>query len=254
MDYSSFAGTGKNRQGSGGAAAATGAATGGAKRTHPLRPVTIKMLNDSQHVGDGVLVLDGRELGQAIVVGRVVEHEAPGSAATAKFHGYKVSDGSGIITVRHWLDPSSLDQPQIPLGETLRAVGTVKIFQDKPMITGTVRGISSNELYYHFLDTVLTHLRLTQGPRDSAANSPSAARVTPAASPALGMKASGGHSIEDAIKRVIQGANQRDGLTIDAISNALTPLGYQIGETRQAVKHLTSQGVLYTVDEIHFGY
>ena len=176
-DASGFQGRGRNP--SGGASGDKSAPA--IRKTQPLRPVSIKMLFDAMHVADGALVVDGREIGQVVIVGRVLDHEGASNnkAMTAKFHGYVVSDCSGVIVVRNWLDASGdTAQTPIPKGAHLRAVGTVKMFNDKPMITGQVTEITStNELWYHNLDVVLTHYRITSGPCDLAAATGGAAKA-----------------------------------------------------------------------------
>lgn len=44
------------------------------RRMHPIRPLTIKQLTEAQSVGEGVLVVDGREVTQATVVGCIVDY------------------------------------------------------------------------------------------------------------------------------------------------------------------------------------
>lgn len=52
----------------------------------------------------------------------------------------------------------------LPRMTHVRASGTVKVWKETPIITGTVIAIAdSNELNYHALDAILTHLRLTKG-------------------------------------------------------------------------------------------
>lgn len=162
------------RGGGGGASGGTqgspqkpGGATAPRSAQIPLRPLTIKMILDAQRIGDGAMIVDGRDVGQVSLVARIVDVDAAtGGAATAKSHAYRVTDGTGVLSVRHWLDTSKDPESQKPhpRNHYVFAVGMVKVFQDKPILTGTVRLVADcNEITYHFLDVISTHLRLTQG-------------------------------------------------------------------------------------------
>jgi replication factor A2 len=246
---------GNNMQASGFASNANNGATPQSKQaprrsTNPLRPVTIKMITTSQRVGDGVLVIDGKEVGTVSVVGRITTVEAAtGVGATAKSHAYKITDGSGQLTVRHWLDQSATDvAPELEVGSFVRATGTVKTFQDQPTLTGNVRAMEDmNEMTFHFLDTILTHLRIKNGDRqqvvpDSAAGSTAAAQPTPFAV--------AGGSMEEAMAKIIHQNNARGaGMDAAILHQQLVQAGFEgsMRDTKDKIAQLVGGGTWFVV-------
>lgn len=139
----------------------------GGAPTRPLRPATIHQVHSAQHVGDGALVIDGRECGQVTIVGRILSIDTNQDTGVARSFSYKISDGSGLLTVRHWLIGGEGEQA-LDAGVTVRATGTVSHWQNQPILTGTVRSlISGDEITYHLLECILTHNRITKGPRSA---------------------------------------------------------------------------------------
>lgn len=295
FDPASFAGRGRPAMATGGAvggqqqlprAPSAGAApgvggsaagaSGGAKRntTQPLRPMTIKMLLEATRVGDGAMVVDGREVGQVSVVGRVVEHETGAqSTTTAKSHGYRITDGTGIMTVRHWLDNNSTEEEHmLPVGTYMRACGNVRTWQDKPMLTGSVRFMNdNNEMLYHFLDVILTHLRLTQGPKSAPA-----ARTAPSSEQGIKSAGMGGGSaqpsaaavaprgpqgeidpvsLENAVRRALmQGKRSAAGVNFDDICSAVANHGYTAMDVKSTLRRMMDEGNIYSTDDVHYNF
>jgi replication factor A2 len=256
---SNFGGGGSNF---GGATSSSPSGQGGAKRqTQPIRPLSIKQLLNAQRVGDGVMVIDGREATQVTVLGRIIDHEGNTSSAggmTAKHHGYKISDGTGIVVVRQWLD-ADRDQEILPVGHYVRASGSVKIWQDKPVITGTVRNASdANELTFHLLDAVLTHLRITRGPVPQTA-APAAAPSAMSSYGSIG-GAPGGTSEKlfpnDVVTAILKNHAKTQGgsagMTQEEVAVQAQRHGTSIMEVRTAMKSLLSEGKIYNVDNTHF--
>lgn len=236
------------------AAAGTSAASP-QRRSHPLRPMTVKMLLGAQRVGDGTLYVDNVEAGQVTVVGRIIAHEANqgtgGSAA--KSVTYRISDGSGAILVRHWLDASVpvAEEEIVPVGEYIRACGTVKIWQDKPTLTGVARTIADyNEVIFHFLDTITAHLRVKGGPRDLP--SPATSYATQHTATAAVPTATTRLSVEDAIKRAVTNADKAKGATLEEIQQFAQHHGHSASATRTALKALVDGGTLYSTDDVHY--
>ena len=160
----------QNRNSGGGGGGGAMGGKGGAP-TRPLRPATIHQVHSAQHVGDGALVIDGRECGQVTIVGRILSIDTNQDTGVARSFSYKISDGSGLLTVRHWLIGGEGEQA-LDAGVTVRATGTVSHWQNQPILTGTVRSlISGDEITYHLLECILTHNRITKGPRSSAPQS-----------------------------------------------------------------------------------
>ncbi|CCD13058.1 unnamed protein product [Trypanosoma congolense IL3000] len=264
----------------GGGGAGAGAAVGGSatansggttgpnasqpqRRMHPIRPVTIKQLLGAQRVGEGVTVIDGREVTQATVVGRVIGYEddgssgnfAAGGALTAKHHGYRITDGTGIVVVRQWMDAGQQDEP-LPQQCYVRAAGTVKMWQNAPIVTGTVRLVSDcNELNYHFLDVILTHLRLTRGERRSTGNVPAAVSNTASAVGLQNMMPGGEEKLyatDVVLNTIKQKARGDDGLSMDEITAAAQHYGFNAQDVRAAIRTLSEEGKIYQTHDFKF--
>lgn len=244
-----------------GAAANSNAATQ-QRRVHPIRPVTIKQLLEAQRVGEGVTVIDGREVTQATVVGRVVGYESDsdnrfsGGALTAKHHGYRITDGTGVVVVRQWMDADQQDDA-LPLQCYVRAAGTVKMWQNSPIVTGTVRLVSDcNELNYHFLDVILTHLRLTQGSRRPNSAAPAAVPNTASAVGVQNMFPGGDGKVfttDVVINTIRQKARGEEGLSMDEISAAALQYGFSGQDVRNAIRTLMEEGKIYQTHDCKFG-
>lgn len=244
-------------QGGGGGGQSSNA--GGSRRTHPIRPLTVKQLLEAQRVGEGVTVIDGREVTQATIAGRIIEYENPSAnaAMTARHHGYKVSDGTGVLLVRQWMDPDQTEE-LLPLHSYVRASGTVKVWQDKPIVTGGVRLISDcNELTFHFLDALLTHLRITQGNRQPRDLSNKGASVTNSAQGVgiQNMLPGGDEKIyaTDLLLNVIkQNAKGDQGLSMDDLAMAAQRYNFSMADVRIALRTLAAEGKVYQTHDNRF--
>lgn len=232
------------------------------RRINPIRPLTIKQLLEAQSVGQGVLVVDGREVTQATVIGRIVGYEnaniGVGQALTAKHYGYRITDNTGMITVRQWVDAEAGHEP-IPINSHVRASGSVKVWQDAPVVTGTVVGLAdSNEMNFHMLDAVLTHLRLTQGNRRPAEGAPGAEASVLNTSAAVGAQNvfPGGDSkipLTELLVAVIRQSNHGDmGLSMDELIMAAQKYNFGPGDVRTAMRALSSEGRVYQTHENRF--
>lgn len=229
--------------------AASPAKTGGKDQgSAALRPVTMKQLNVAQRVGDGAIIVDGREVGQITVVGRIVQVDAQAIPGVAKMFTCLLSDGTGSVLCKKWLDAAEAADPEWRAGNFLRVYGSVKMHEDRPQVTGQFRVVSDhNELTYHLLEAVHVHLRLTRPPpakvlptQQGGANSP-AAKAMPMPT-----------NLTDAIKAVAAHASKKTGMTWEEIHRAVgTRWGAE--EVRQETLRLVNDGRLLTVmDERHF--
>ena len=243
MNHMNFAGKGTQQhppQGSPNAAR-----TSTRNSSQPLRPVTVKMLLEAQQVGEGAVVVDGREIGVVTLCGRVVDydHQQP-NANSAKVHGYRVSDGSGVLTVRHWLPVGQSGDP-LPVGSFIRSNGTVKTWQGAPVLTGIVRNMPDvDEFTFHLLDCIHTHLRMTQ---------PSGKLPAKQLFPPTPVATSGG-SVADAVERFMRFSPRATGYSFDELSNAVvhpvkTGSRCTAMEIREAVRVLTSDGRAFSCGE-----
>ncbi|KAI5817161.1 replication factor A2 [Pyronema omphalodes] len=134
------------------------------RSSETLRPVTIKQILEArQDVGDGPFMIDSVELGLLTFVGRV-----QGVTEQATNITYVIDDGTGTLDVKQWIDADSpSDESAQNLNEKyVRVVGQLKSFSSKRHVGAhRIREVADyNEVQYHFLETVATHLRLTRGP------------------------------------------------------------------------------------------
>ncbi|GET87212.1 replication Factor A 28 kDa subunit, putative [Leishmania tarentolae] len=232
------------------------------RRMHPIRPLTIKQMLEAQSVGGGVMVVDGREVTQATVVGRVVGYEnanmaTGGGAITAKHFGYRITDNTGMLVVRQWVDADRVQEP-LPLNTHVRASGTVNVWQQTPIVTGTVVSMAdSNEMNYHMLDAILTHFRLTQGNKRAATGSGGGASLQNTAS-AVGMHnlLPGGDNkvlLTDLLVSFIrQSGNSGAGMSMDDLTMSAQRYGFTHGDVRTAMRTLASEGKVYQTHDNRF--
>jgi replication factor A2 len=263
MAYNAMGFAGRGPQQAGGGAKPQGGSGGDARKTpmHPIRSVTIKQLLNANRVGDGVTVIDGREATQVTVCGRVLEHEngAAATAMTAKHVGYRISDGTGTMVVRQWADQGGAPQEVVPTGQFVRCSGSVKVWMDSPLVTGTVRIIfDANEFTYHLLESALTHLRISLGSRrrsSSAGAAPGAANAASAAGAAaatgMGGADAGGKIIcTEAVLRSIRNSGRKDlGLSVDEISSGVARHGFSATDVRTALRSLCAEGKVFLSGE-----
>jgi replication factor A2 len=229
------------------------------RRQHPIRPLTIKQMLEAQSVGGGVMVVDGREVTQATVVGRVVGYEsanmaAGGGAITAKHFGYRITDNTGMLVVRQWIDADHAQEP-IPLNTHVRASGTVNVWQQSPIVTGTVVAMAdSNEMNYHMLDAILTHFRLTQGNK-RASGSGASVQNSAAAVGVQNMLPGGDNKVllTDLLVSFIRQNNNGDaGMSMDELTMAAQRYSFTPGDVRTAMRTLAAEGKVYQTHDNRF--
>ncbi|KAK7196552.1 replication Factor A 28 kDa subunit [Novymonas esmeraldas] len=249
--------------GGGGAASASHNSQAPQRRMHPIRPLTIKQMLEAQSVGGGVMVVDGREVTQATVVGRVVGYEnanmaagggGGGGAITAKHFGYRITDNTGMLVVRQWVDAERVQEP-IPLNTHVRASGTVNVWQQAPIVTGTVVSMAdSNEMNYHMLDAILTHFRLTQGNKRAPATGASM-HNTAAAVGARNVLPGGENKVlltDLLISCIKQNGNGDAGMSMDELTMSAQRYSFTPGDVRIALRTLAAEGKVYQTHDNRF--
>lgn len=231
-----------------------------------LRPVTIRqILNAKQPHPDAEFTLDGAELGQLTFVA-VVRNISRNATNVA----YSVEDGTGQIEVRQWLDSSGDDTSKasdIRQNVYVRVLGTLKSFQNRRSISaGHMRPvIDYNEVMFHRLEAVHSHLQLTRGPKASQANGGAAQGIDRAQAQTNDINAYSGSNKQnvldqykslDPVPRQIMGIvtseadNHPDGVHVNLIARMLK--GVDVSEVKVAVEELSSEGYLYTAaDDDH---
>lgn len=283
-----FAGRGAGAGAGGARGGAGGGGGGGAgprRAGNPMRPMTIRQILDATRVGDGALIIDGREIGQVAVVGKVMSVEKPSATAassgTGQFFTYKISDGSGVLTVKHWIDPAAAAAEHLPegipppapapetMGLVVRCTGNVKFWQEQPQLSGAVREVKDhNEMTLHFLDAIHTHLRLTQGEREGpgglaatpnkvVATPPGGAGPTaPAAKAMMPMTGGAAVDLESLISRIMMRSDRSRGVSPAELHTQLLAQGcaVSLGQVQGEVKRLVEAAVYYTTsgDRITF--
>ena len=214
------------------------------KGNFALRPMTIKQLVDSQRVGDGVMVVDGREVGQVTIVGRITGFpDGPHVPGIARMFSCTLTDDTGVITCKKWIDAGDEPDKSWEVGTFLRVHGAAKMYNDQPQITGQFRSvIDSNEIIYHHLECVLLHLRLTR----PVPQRPSLVKEAPP----------DGTSLQDQIRHFARQANRKTGTTWEEIYELLSKdrnASWSPAEVQREVSMMIHQGLLITtVDEEHF--
>jgi len=215
-----------------------------------LRPVTMKMLYDAQRVGDGAVIIDGREVGQVTVVGRIVSVEPLGMAGVAKMFTCVASDGTGSVTCKKWLDAGEAPGPEWKVGGFVRVFGSVKMHDDRPQVTGQFKDVvDHNELTYHLLEAVHVHLRLTKPaparPLQGAASAAGASRVSSGPIPP---------TLQAAILHVVRnmGLNTKNGLTAYDVHKHLGGR-FTLEEVKEETRNMLNDGHICSVmDDSHF--
>jgi hypothetical protein len=235
----------QNRNSGGGGAGAGAPGGKGGAPTRPLRPATIHQVHSAQHVGDGALVIDGRECGQVTLVGRILSIDTNQDTGAARSFSYKISDGSGLITVRHWLIGGEGEQA-LDAGTTVRATGTVSHWQNQPILTGTVRPlISGDEITYHLLECILTHNRITKGPVRSK---PAPQQSQQQGGYPMPSYAPPSNNPRIAVLSCLQ--NHRAGLTKDQISHALRGVVAE-GAIQQNLREMCQDGTVFLDSNVY---
>ncbi|CCF52789.1 hypothetical protein NDA11_004231 [Ustilago hordei] len=231
-----------------------------------LRPVTIRQILNAEHPHpDAEFTLDGAELGQLTFVA-VVRNISKNATNVA----YSVEDGTGQIEVRQWLESSGDDNQKasdIRQNVYVRVLGTVKSFQNRRSISaGHMRVVVDyNEVLFHRLEAVHSHLQLTRGVKPSQANggnNQGLYRGQEQTSDINAYSGSNNQSVLDQYKsldplpRQIMGIvtseaeNHTDGVHVALIARMLK--GVDVSEVKTAVEELSSEGYLYTAaDDDH---
>lgn len=131
-------------------------------QSQSLRPVTVaQILSANQPHADADFIIDGQQVGQLTFVG--VVRSITTNPTNVIFH---VDDGTGTAEVRVWLEAHSADEKHKDIKEWsyVRVIGAIKSFQSRRYIgTGHLRLVTdANEIFYHKLDAIHTHLLITK--------------------------------------------------------------------------------------------
>ncbi|KAI7864980.1 hypothetical protein BDF14DRAFT_1829202 [Spinellus fusiger] len=219
--------------------------TAGPKRytgDQTMRAVTLKQIQDSKVVQDNIIKIDGHDLVQVTFIGiiRSVSEQA------SKYM-YTVEDGTGVIEVRTWSEASATEEDEAKRRELVvdtyvRVFGRINNFNNRMnCISYTMRPIIDfNEINYHFLECVHTHLLLTVKPKPVVV---------------AGAQTGQGHvtlDINAQVINVIKSFNEHDdGVHIDEVVEKLKA-HHSPDSIRAAIEDLSNEGHCYaTMDEFH---
>jgi len=241
--------------------------------------VTVKQLRDccsSADSADETFMVSGTELANVVIIGKVVQLVEQSTVIKIV-----LDDGTGKIETKFWLDSNdagdqaqgAVEDPHGPSsraewreGKYIKIFGHLRVMNgDKHIVAFTIKPVTDmNELTFHLLDTVFTHLYLTRKHQGAAQVTPGQKRVMgPNAgmgAPAMGAQHDysglGGMSpCQKAAFEVFhepQALNADAGLSFDQLKqklgNRFTP-----DDLKQAVEDLQNDGHIYTtVDDNHF--
>jgi replication factor A2 len=128
-----------------------------------LIPLTIKQVLQSKG-SDDTFRVDGSELNTIKLVGNMYEPQDHTTNFT-----FKLDDGSGIIECKQWLDkdngiPSALKN--VMPGSSVRVFGNVREYEGRIhiLVFHAAEITDMNEISYHVLDVIYTHLQNSRGP------------------------------------------------------------------------------------------
>jgi replication factor A2 len=128
-----------------------------------LISLTVKQVLNSKGP-DEVFKVDDVELNTVKLVGALLDPHDHSTNFT-----FKLDDGSGIIECKQWIDkdsgaPSSLTN--VPPGAFVKVFGNIREYEGKiHILVFNAQVVHDwNEVSYHMLDTILTHLQNTRGP------------------------------------------------------------------------------------------
>ncbi|KAJ3302491.1 replication factor A protein 2 [Kappamyces sp. JEL0829] len=180
---------------------------------------------------DAPLMVDGKELTQILVLGRVHKVLVTNNAIV-----YTVDDGSASMEVKKFMEQTSDDQdqemPQIQEGGYIKVIGRIKVFNGKKSIDAyKIKKVDNfDEVSHHLLSIVYVHLATTR-PKSAA----HAKGIGHAAYPVENPQADS------------TGFGSAFGVNNLAADGHLTPLQRQIVSLFQQYSHLTEGGAVSDV-------
>jgi len=244
------------------------------KNNQSLIPVTIKQLKNAPTgaSGDGSFAVDGHELHQVTICGVIMQADEQNTNLQ-----YKIDDGTDDIIVKMWIDTDADEamierRAQWKEGKLVRVVGQLRIFNhSRSVVAFNIQPITDyNEYTYHFIEVVHSHLRHTKGQPPAGGMTGAAAAGTSygAGTSYTGMQGNGvqnagfaaappprGVSVQETVRNYFRdyGNASESGCTVNECWDAMKAQGVTVGEIRDAVEMLVTEGLLYsTVDDDHY--
>eukprot|EP01006_Ploeotia_vitrea_P034377 TRINITY_DN65744_c9_g1_i1.p2 TRINITY_DN65744_c9_g1~~TRINITY_DN65744_c9_g1_i1.p2 ORF type:complete len:253 (-),score=168.89 TRINITY_DN65744_c9_g1_i1:140-898(-) len=247
-----------------------------------MRPICVRQLVNAEADSDNRVIIDGKPATQVRLVGLVMSAQVENT-----YMGWELDDGTGVLRLRMYNDDQgNPKRPDIAAGMYVRVIGNAAKYmsnksKSSSLIVFDVRPITDfNEVTYHLLEIVQTHLLLTKGAAKKAAakqgnnavqaNNSNNLNNNNSVLNAGGNAGGNGQQLNlDSInsasasaqgftpvqQRVLDvfrnNVHEGTGITIDAVCKALPDLSPH--DVRQAVDFLAGDGHVYsTIDEHHF--
>lgn len=234
---------------------------GGQRPERFLTPVTVKQLLEAPS-HDNKFQVDGVAVSQVTLVGVVLSVDKQNTNVS-----YMFDDGTAKLSVREYLDSDNADQAQTVRENTyVRVTGNIRTFNETRAVAAfSIEPITQfDEVTFHFLDVVATHLRNTRGRGGMIGGGSTAAMdlSTPVKGASLsadggvaGMDTQGsafGGDVQTQVMAVFnKGAMNDQGTSIQEVCRQLPSISPQ--DIRKAIEALSEEGHLYsTIDEEHF--
>jgi len=248
-----------------------------------LMAYSIKQLHAAaQPTSEDSFRIDGREVNEVTIIGAILSVNEQTTNLT-----FVVDDGTGKIEVKIWLEEKNEAQQQKKAswrqGTYVRVIGNLRSLWNKRSIVAftLIPIVNFNELTFHLLETIYTHLYNTRGPLTAPAPSggissttttsaygtggwgggPASYGAAPHASASyggqkyVGSRSHTGGSLNDlqrAVLTVFKGYGGDQGVSIGFVASRLSN-DFNEYEVRQAVDFLSQEGHLYsTIDDEHF--
>eukprot|EP00752_Nemacystus_decipiens_P010313 g9188.t1 len=264
---------------------AGGGGSGGqrSKEKQSLLSVNVKQVLESEMLNqDSGAKIDGVDVSQIKLVGCIVEMEDASTNTE-----YTVEDTTGRIKVKMFHndgeggnDRSTEKRARNQIGTYVRVFGNVRSWNDdRHSVAYLIEPLSDmNEVTYHYLDTIYTHLFNTKGPLPGKASVGGGAAVAQPmngvgspgfhgsssqqgfTSPGNGMlnnqgggDAKGFSSVQQQVHDMFIGADDEQGRSVMDVANALRSRGITHQDVVDAVQFLSGEGHLYsTIDDDHY--
>jgi len=262
-DYGNGPYYGGGGSGGGGGFFASQSSPGGRKPPAvSLRPVTIKqILNANQPHADAEFTIDDTEPTQILFVAQVVGCEAGATNIV-----YNVTDGSGILEVRQWLNNN--EDPEAKVNSIshlawVRVIGNIKSFHNKRSVTAAHIHVVTDmaEIFYHQVEALSVHLYFTKGPLTESgalATSSGAAGVPSDYTAAAVRGGADQYADMEPLQRQIlmfmkNTITDENGSSVIEIANAVKKTGATADKISEAIDALTDNGFIYaSIDDEHY--
>lgn len=227
-----------------------------------LVPVTIKQIKAAEQ-RDSKFKIDGKDINQVTLLGAILSVEIQPTNIM-----YLLDDGSGKINVRLYVDVDG-DAKALEAGTYVRVVGNLRMLGAQVSVVGfqLLPVTDFNEITFHNLEVIHTHLQNTRGaPAGGAApggaapagqqnhgngNTMNSSAGVIGADGSSGNAGGNGSSINDQVMQVFSQDSADAGTHVDQVCSQLSHIPKP--EILKAIEFLSDEGHLYsTIDEQHF--